>query len=127
MLTGIACKHILRVMHWAKSSEGQRYLTMALEKERNKQVGAKYKTGKDQVSRMLSEQIVKAGTQRNVIKPNLNREIARIEARARRQAQALAKKQEATQTKHQTAQKIKSLFEQGILSQSEYQLLSKNL
>jgi hypothetical protein len=35
-LSGVACKHILRVMHYIKSSEGRHYLAMALEKERTK-------------------------------------------------------------------------------------------
>lgn len=126
-MTGVACKHILRVMHWIKSSSGRQYLSMALEKERTKQVGAKYKTGKSEVARHLAEQIVRANTKRNEIKPNLQREIRRLEQAAKKQAQALINKQKAVETKAQASQKLKSLYEQGILSKDEYQLLSKGL
>lgn len=126
-MTGVACKHILRVMHWIKSPQGRQYLNMALEKERTKQVGARYKSSKSEIARHLAEQTVKAHTKRNEIKPNLNREVARLEAQAKRQAQALARKEKEAQTKHQAALKLKNLFEQGILSEDEFNLLSKRL
>lgn len=53
---------------------------MALEKERTKQVGARYKSSKSEIARHLAERTVKAHTKRNEIKPNLNREVARLEA-----------------------------------------------
>lgn len=124
-LSGVACKHILRVMHYIKSSEGRHYLAMALEKERTKQVGARHKTSKSEISRTLSEQIVRANTKRNVIKPNLRAEVARLEAHAKKQAQNLLKKQKEMQTKAQAMQKLKNLHEQGILTDEEFALLSK--
>lgn len=123
--TGIACKHILRVMHWVKSQNGRHYLAQALEKERTKQVGAKHKTSKAEVSRMLSEQVAKANTKRNTIKPNLQAEVARIEATAKRQLQALVRKQKQQESKHQALIKLKTLHEQGILTDAEYAVLSK--
>ena len=52
-LSGVACKHILRVMHWIKSPVGRQYLTMALEKERTRQVGAGHRSSKNELSRKL--------------------------------------------------------------------------
>lgn len=124
-MTGVACKHILRTMHWIKSQAGRHYLSMALEKERTKQVGAKYKTSKNEMSRMLSEQIVKANTKRNTISPNLNAEVAKIEAKAKQAVQRLLRVQKEQETKHQALAKLKALHEQGILTDAEYAVLSK--
>lgn len=124
-LTGIACKHILRVMHFVKSQPGQHYLAQALAKERTKQVGQRHRVGKNENIRQLSEQIVRANTKRNEIKPNLMREVAKIERKAQAAANALLKKQKATQTKAQAIQKLKSLHSMGLLTDSEFAILSK--
>lgn len=124
-MTGIACKHILRVMHFIKSQPGRHYLATALEQERTKQVGAGKKTSKSQLSRQLSEQIVRANTKRNEIKPNLMREVAKIERKAQAAANALLKKQNAVQTKTQALQKLKTLHELGLLTDEEFAVLSK--
>ena len=126
-MTGIACKHILRTMHWIKSASGQQYISQALEKERTKQVGAKYKTGKNQMVQHLTQQVAKEHLKRSQIQGNLNREVAKLEARAKREAQALIRKQREQETRHQAAIKLKNLFEQGILSKDEYDLLTKRL
>ncbi len=125
--TGIACKHIIRVMHWLKSASGRQFLSQALDKERTKQVGSKYKTGKKLMIQHLTEQVAKEHSKRNHIKSNLQKEVARLEARAKREAQNLIRKQRETETKHQAALKLKNLFEQGILNEAEYQLLTKRL
>lgn len=127
MMMGVACKHILRVMSWIKSSSGRQYLSQALEKERTKQVGTKYKTGKSEIARHMAEQIVRANTKRNEIKPNLNREIKRLETHAKQQAKRLMDKQKGLETKHQASIKMKNLFEQGILTKDEYEMLTKRL
>ncbi|OTG87894.1 hypothetical protein [Acinetobacter sp. ANC 3813] len=124
-MTGIACKHILRVMHYIKSATGRYYLSQALEKERTKQVGTRYKTSKSEISRELSEQIVRANTKRNEIKPNLQGEIAKIEARAKKAAAQLLKRQKERQTQFQAKQKLKTLYEQGILTQEEFNVLNR--
>lgn len=124
-MTGIACKHILRVMHFIKSQQGQHYLSTALENERKKQVGVRVKTSKKDLSRQLSEQIVRANTKRNVIKPNLMREVAKIEAKAQAAANALLRKRNAIQNKTQALQKLKSLHELGLLTDDEFKALSK--
>lgn len=121
--TGIACKHVIRVMHWIKSPSGRQYLNQALEKERTKQVGTKYKTSKKEISQVLSEQLVRANTPRNHIRPNLQAEIAKLEAKAKKQATALMKKQKDAQTKFEAMNKLKTLYEQGILTAEEYAIL----
>lgn len=124
-LTGVACKHILRVMHWVKSQEGRQYLSRALEVERTKQVGAKYKTGKRDIADMLAMQVVRANTKRNEIKPNLRAQVAKLEAAADKAAKTLLRKQKQLETKHQALAKLKVLHEQGILTAEEYAILSK--
>lgn len=121
--TGIACKHIIRVMHWIKSAHGRQYLNQALEKERTQQVGGRYRTSKKEVSQLLSEQLVRAHTPRNHIKPNLQAEIAKLEAKAKKQASQIMAKQKLTQTKFEAMNKLKTLFEQGILTADEYAIL----
>lgn len=124
-MTGIACKHILRVMHYIKSQTGRYYLTQALEKERTKQVGTPYKASKTEISRQLSEQIVRANTKRNQIKPNLQAEAAKLEAKAKKAMQALLRRQKLQQTQMQAMQKLKTLYEQGILTEEEFKALSR--
>ncbi|MBU3847892.1 MAG: hypothetical protein H9855_13145 [Candidatus Acinetobacter avistercoris] len=121
--TGIACKHIIRVMHWIKSVNGRQYLSNALEKERTQQVGGRYKTSKKEISQTLSEQLVRANTPRNQIKPNLQGEIRKLEARAMRQAKALIAREQKAQTKYDALNKLKNLHAQGILSDQEYAIL----
>ncbi|ENV14740.1 hypothetical protein F965_00086 [Acinetobacter schindleri NIPH 900] len=123
-MTGIACKHILRVMHWIKSQEGSQYLGRALEKERTRQVGAKYKTGKREIADTLAMQVVRANTKRSQITPKLQAEVAKLEAKAKKHAQNLLRKQKELETKHQAMAKLKALHEQGILSDAEYAVLS---
>lgn len=124
-MTGIACKHILRVMHYIKSQAGRHYLSKALENERTKQVGARIKSNKNEMIREMSEQVVRANTKRSQIKPNLNREVAKIERKAQAAANALLKKQSAMQSKTQALQKLKSLHELGLLTDDEFAVLSK--
>lgn len=124
-MTGIACKHILRVMHFIKSQQGRHYLSTALETERTKQVGVRTKTSNKDLSRQLSEQLAKVNTKRNVIKPNLMREVAKIEAKAQAAAKALLHKQKVIHSKAQVLQKLKSLHGLGLLTDEEFSLLSK--
>lgn len=126
-LVGVACKHLLRVMHWVKSTQGQQYLAQQLEKERTTQVGRRNTTPKHQMTRMLAEQIVRANTKRHEIKGNLNAEVARLERKAKQQAQALARRQKELLTKNQAMVKIRSLLEAGVLTQAEFDILSKKL
>ncbi len=126
-LTGIACKHILRVMHFIKSAHGRRYLEQALDADRTKQVGARYKHNKKDLSRNVAEQMVRANTARNHIVPKLQQEVRKLEQKALQRAKVLAQKAKAVQTKHQALNKLKALRQQGILTEDEFQLFSKNL
>lgn len=124
-MTGVACKHILRVMHWIKSQAGRQYLSMALEKERTKQVGGKYKTAKRDIADMMAVQMVRANTKRNTIVPNLKAEVAKLERKAAQQLQRLQKIQKQKDTHHQAISKLKILHEQGILTDDEFDVLTK--
>nr|WP_312323931.1 hypothetical protein [Acinetobacter oleivorans] len=126
-LTGIACKHLLRVMHFIKSAHGRRYLEQALESDRSKQVDVRYKQNKKDLSRNLSEQMVRANTARNHIVPKVQQEVKKLEQKALQRAKVIAEKAKAVQTTHQAMRKLEVLRKQGILSEDEYQLLSKKL
>ena len=126
-MTGIACKHILRVMHYIKSQQGQHYLKTALENERKKQVGVRVKSSKTALVQQLSEQIVRANTKRNVIKPNLMREVAKLEAKAQAAAKALMRKRNAIETKEQKMMRYKRLLKDKDVTRQEYNDLVKRL
>lgn len=126
-LTGVACKHLIRVMHWTKSSIGQQYLANALEKDRTAQVGRRYVQSKNQMVTQLAQQVAKKGSARSQIKANLNAEIAKIEAKAKRQATALIKKQKEQETRSQALMKITHLLNAGVLTQEEFNVLKKGL
>ena len=126
-VTGIACKHILRVMHYIKSAHGQRYLELALQNDRTKQVGARYKQNKQDLAQNIAEQMVRANTKRNEIKPRLQQEVKKLERKAQARAKAIADRAKQVQSKQQALNKLNTLLNQGILTQEEYQVLSKNL
>ena len=126
-LTGIACKHILRVMHYIKSAHGRRYLEQALENDRTKQVGVRYQHNKQDLAQNIAEQMVRANSKRNHIKPKLQQEVKKLERKAQARAKAIADKAKQVQSKQQALNKLNALLNQGILTQDEYQVLSKNL
>lgn len=55
-LSGVACKHVLRVAHWIISPAGIQYLKKQVEADRKKQVGARYKQTEAQINDQLNKQ-----------------------------------------------------------------------
>ena len=114
-------------MHYIKSAHGRRYLEQALENDRTKQVGVRYKHNKQDLAQNIAEQMVRANSKRNHIKPKLQQEVKKLERKAQARAKAIADKAKQVQSKQQALNKLNALLNQGILTQDEYQVLSKNL
>lgn len=55
-LSGVACKHVLRVAQWIISPAGIQYLKKQVEADRKKQVGARYKQTEAQINDQLNKQ-----------------------------------------------------------------------
>ncbi|WP_111857850.1 hypothetical protein [Acinetobacter sp. CFCC 10889] len=136
-LTGIACKHILRVMHWIKSGHGQRYLTQAIQNERTRQVGARYRQDKQGLAESIAQQIAKVGSKRSEIKPRLQHELNKLEQKRKQREQLqkrtlqrqkdLLERSKNKQTKQQSLTRYKALLNQGVITDAEYQVLVQNL
>ena len=95
-LSGVACKHVLRVVHWILSPAGIQYLKKQVEVERTKQVGARYKQSNAKINDHLNQQMVdiESGKAKPII-PN----IQKAEQEMMRRANKVAKKYFADQLK----------------------------
>lgn len=91
-LSGVACKHVLRVVHWILSPAGIQYLKKQVEVERTKQVGARYKQSDAKIKDQLNQQM--ADKAKPII-PN----IQKAEQEMMRRANKVAKKYFADQLK----------------------------
>lgn len=93
-LTGVACKHALKVMHWISSPLGIQYLKKQVEIDRTKQLGARYKTTAKQSKEILEQQInsSSSGKARN-IKANLQQAEREMIRRAEKVAREMFSKQ----------------------------------
>jgi|GEM_PF-280225 len=95
-LSGVACKHVLRVVHWILSPAGIQYLKKQVEVERTKQVGARYKQSDAKIKDQLNQQMadIESGKAKPII-PN----IQKAEQEMMRRANKVAKKYFADQLK----------------------------
>ncbi len=95
-LSGVACKHVLRVVHWILSPAGIQYLKKQVEVERTKQVGARYKQSNAKVKDQLNQQMTDLESGKaKPITPN----IQKAEQEMMRRANKVAKKYFADQLK----------------------------
>ena len=95
-LSGVACKHVLRVVHWILSPAGIQYLKKQVEVERTKQVGARYKQSDAKVKDQLNQQMTDLESGKaKPITPN----IQKAEQEMMRRANKVAKKYFADQLK----------------------------
>ncbi|MDH0032583.1 MULTISPECIES: hypothetical protein [unclassified Acinetobacter] len=95
-LSGVACKHVLRVVHWILSPAGIQYLKKQVEVERTKQVGARYKQSDAKVKDQLNQQM--ADLESGKAKP-ITPNIQKAEQEMIRRANKVAKKYFADQLK----------------------------
>lgn len=95
-LSGVACKHVLRVAHWIISPSGIEYLKKQVEIDRKKQVGARYKQTDAQINEQLNKQL--ADLETGTTKPIVSN-IQKAEQEMMRRAEKVAKKHFAKQLK----------------------------
>lgn len=75
-LHGIACKHILRVMHWLSGVQGGRYIFTEIQKERKSRTkNPKYTQRKNELLKILEQQDSKKTGKRQQIKTPLHNAI----------------------------------------------------
>lgn len=126
-MSGVACKHILRVMHYIKSGHGQKYLATAVENERTRQVGARYKQEKATLDETISRQLAQSGHKHTQIKPKVQQEIKKLERKAQQRAKELTSKVTNNQTKAQKLQRYNQMLKNGLIDQAEFDLLASKL
>ena len=95
-LSGVACKHVLRVAQWIISPAGIQYLKKQVEADRKKQVGARYKQTDAQINEQLNKQL--ADLETGTTKPIVSN-IQKAEQEMMRRAEKVAKKHFAKQLK----------------------------
>ncbi len=95
-LSGVACKHVLRVAQWIISPAGIQYLKKQVEADRKKQVGARYKQTDAQINEQLNKQL--ADLETGTTKPIVSN-IQKAEQEMMRRAEKVAKKHFAKQMK----------------------------
>lgn len=95
-LSGVACKHVLRVAQWIISPAGIQYLKKQVEADRKKQVGARYKQTDAQINEQLNKQMsdLENGTTKQIVG-----NIQKAEQEMMRRAEKVAKKHFAKQLK----------------------------
>ncbi|MDF2417304.1 hypothetical protein GWP85_07215 [Acinetobacter beijerinckii] len=103
-LSGVACKHVLRVAQWIISPAGIQYLKKQVEADRKKQVGARYKLSDAQIIEQLNKQ--KADLESGATKQIVGN-IQKAEQEMMRRAEKVAKKHFAKQLKELKALEIK--------------------
>lgn len=104
MLSGVACKHALRVMKYIMSPLGVQYLQKAVEKDRNKQLGETVRQTKRQLNREIDEQLEAALNQSNTtIRANIPRAEQEMLRRAAKVAKEANKKRMREIERAQTA------------------------
>lgn len=95
-LSGVACKHVLRVAKWITSPAGIQYLKKQVEADRKKQVGARYKLSDTQINDQISQQV--EDLQNGMSKPIVSN-IQKAEQEMMRRAEKVAKRHFAKQMK----------------------------
>ncbi|WP_151750578.1 hypothetical protein [Acinetobacter sp. TUM15131] len=95
-LSGVACKHVLRVAKWITSPAGIQYLKKQVEADRKKQVGARYKLSDSQIQDQINQQIndLESGMSKPIVG-----NVQKAEQEMMRRAEKVAKKHFAKQLK----------------------------
>ncbi|RSN83371.1 hypothetical protein EA770_07190 [Acinetobacter baumannii] len=95
-LSGVACKHVLRVAKWITSPAGIQYLKKQVEADRKKQVGARYKLSDAQIQEQINQQV--KDLESGMSKPIVGN-VQKAEQEMMRRAEKVAKKHFAKQLK----------------------------
>lgn len=143
MLSGVACKHVLRVMQWVMSPAGIQYLKKQVDNDREKQLGARYKQSDKQINNQLDQQVkdIESGKTRQIVanikqaeremlrradnvaaqmrrkeKAKRQTEIKRIEKELGKNAAYISERTQLMSDQNQMQQNLRS----GIISQKVY-------
>lgn len=121
-LAGVACKHVIRVMHHMISPSFLSWISKQLGKDRSKQAGLRQKTGKKDLKKIMDEQQKQFETKAKVIKKNHNK----AEAELLKRAQKVLKNQQAKLQKQRDAHMVKLAKEKGGQAVSRYKQAQRN-
>ena len=128
-LTGIACKHVLRVMQVIQSPMGARYLLNEIKKDRSKQVeeqGRRVNTSQAELSQTLEQQQQTAHHRRNQVLATADRpgHQARMNREARKAAERMARQQaeQSSQAAAESARlaRLGAALAAGVITQADY-------
>lgn len=127
-LQGVGCKHILRVMQWSMSAAGVRYLEQEIQKDRQKQHGAVSRVKKDDITRILSEQIVGQNNKRNHIQPKLQEELKKLQKKAENHAKKLQQKMQSQPASRAEVsarnKRLAAALKAGLITQEDFNILT---
>lgn len=124
-LTGIACKHILRVANYCRSAIGQQYLKMAIEKDRTKNYGRQYSASAKAMANMLDQQIAQKGKATHKITPRLHTEAKKIEKRVAEQSKRILHSQEKLNVKERRIARLEANYRAGLIDKTDYDFYMK--
>ncbi|ENU19575.1 hypothetical protein F994_02435 [Acinetobacter bohemicus ANC 3994] len=129
LLSGVACKHVLRAVHWIQSPSGIEYLKKEVKKDRSKQLSVRKKQTDKQILAELDQQISGLNKEtKGRIQPN----IQKAEKEMIRRAAKVAKEHFAAQGKQakqvqdaQDRSKYTEWRNSGIVTDEVYQELMR--
>ncbi|WP_336040688.1 hypothetical protein [Acinetobacter calcoaceticus] len=124
-LTGIACKHILRTVQFCRSPLGQRYLQMAIKKDRTKQHGRRYTATPKTLAKMLDDQIEQGQKAVHTIKPRAATEANKIAIRINQEAKRITQKQGKLDEKARRIARLESNYRAGLIDKKDFDFYMK--
>lgn len=129
-LTGVACKHILRTMHWIKSGHGIHYLEKELHKARQTDSNRQTATSKSEKEAHIEQmmQIANDGRKSNirVSSQRRMREIEKMHKRAKNMAKSMKAYREKNKQTQNVEKTLQQLMKQSGLNEKQLKaILSK--
>lgn len=124
-LTGIACKHILRAVHFARSPLGQKYLEMQIQKDRKKQHGRRYSATPKAMAKMMDDQIEQGKKASHTIKPRAAAEANKIAKRIEEQTKQVAQKQTKLDEKGRRIARLEANYRAGLIDKADFDFYMK--
>lgn len=124
-MTGIACKHILRVAQFCRSPLGLRYLEMAIQKDRTKQHGRRYSASTKALANMLDEQVEQRKTMHHSVKPALASELKKLTTRMNSQAKKVQANQSKLDQKARRLARLEANYRNGLIDKQDFDFYMK--
>ena len=129
-LYGVACKHVLRVMHWITSPLGLQYIRNQVEKDRKGQLGAVQRETEKQMRDRLQHQQDTAHHKRSQVQARHERPgyAKRMEAelakKAKREAEAAVKANGQAAEAAARKTRARTLLQAGLITNEDYTILT---